>query len=69
MPLRLQTDAFEDGGIVPFRHSCFGENVQPGFKFLALNLPETAGRTELLSAMEGKVLDKAAYVGRFKRKG
>lgn len=34
MPLRIETDAFEDGGIVPFRHSCFGANVQPGFRFL-----------------------------------
>jgi Raf kinase inhibitor-like YbhB/YbcL family protein len=153
MPLRIETDAFEDGGIVPFRHSCFGENVQPGFRFLdapdgtagyaiilhdidvaldgrtedglhwvvwnipaaaggipegslpngavtgrnvenknaflgpgapagaryhhyvfelyalgaLLDLPPSASRNELLDAMEGKVLDKAAYVGRFKR--
>ncbi|HEX6992968.1 MAG TPA: YbhB/YbcL family Raf kinase inhibitor-like protein [Gammaproteobacteria bacterium] len=153
MPLRIETDAFEDGGIVPFRHSCFGPNVQPGFRFLdapagtasfailfhdidvaldgrtedglhwvvwnipaaaggipegglpdgavtgrnvedknaflgpgappgdrhhhyvfevyaldsPLDLPHTASRDELLAAMEGKVLDKAAYVGRFKR--
>lgn len=153
MPLRIETDAFEDGGIVPFRHSCFGANVQPGFRFLdapdrtasfailfhdidvaldgrtedglhwvvwnvpasaggipegklpegtvtgrnvegrnaflgpgappgtrfhhyvfevfaldsLLDLPSTASRDELLAAMEGKVLDKAAYVGRFKR--
>ncbi len=33
-----------------------------------LALPETAGRRELLDAMEGKILGKAAYVGRFKRK-
>src|SRR5690606_12098561 len=30
-----------------------------------LALPETASRPELLSAMDGKVVDKAAYVGRF----
>ena len=30
-----------------------------------LDLPETAGRDELLAAMDGKVTAKAAYVGRF----
>jgi Raf kinase inhibitor-like YbhB/YbcL family protein len=153
MSLRIETDAFEDGGIVPFRHSCFGDNVQPGFRFSdapdstasyaiifhdidvaldggtldglhwvvwnipaaaggipegglprgavtgrnvedknfflgpgapagsryhhyvfelyavdsLLDLPESASRNELLAALEGKVIDKAAYVGRFKR--
>ncbi|HEU4617740.1 MAG TPA: YbhB/YbcL family Raf kinase inhibitor-like protein [Gammaproteobacteria bacterium] len=32
-----------------------------------LDLPETASRGVLLAAMEGHVIDKAAYVGRFKR--
>jgi len=150
----IVSDAFEDGGIVPARYSCFGANVQPGFRFsdppdgtacyalllhdidVALDgraedglhwavwnipvesegmaegsvpegavvgtnvenrneylgpgappgaryhhyvfelfaldsllaLPETAGRDELLDAMDGKILGKAAYVGRFKRK-
>ena len=40
------------------------------FEFYALNakldLPETASRPELLAAMKGKVIAKAAYVGRFK---
>jgi Raf kinase inhibitor-like YbhB/YbcL family protein len=40
------------------------------FEFYALStkidLPATAGRTELLEAMKGKVIAKAAYVGRFK---
>ena len=40
------------------------------FEFYALSakldLPTTAGRAELLEAMKGKVLAKAAYVGRFK---
>jgi Raf kinase inhibitor-like YbhB/YbcL family protein len=153
LPLVLKTDAFEDGGIVPARYGCFGDNVQPAFAFnnvpdnagsLALvfhdidvaldgttedgvhwtvwnippdagglpegglppgavlgrnvenrnaylgpgappgpryhhyvfelfaldrelDLPPTAGRAELLRAMEGHVLDKAAYVGRFRR--
>lgn len=31
-----------------------------------LDLPTTAGRDELLAAMAGKVLGKAAYVGRFR---
>lgn len=153
LPLIMESDAFEDGGVVPPRYGCFGENVQPGFKFrnvpaeagsLALifhdidvaldgstedglhwtvwnippdaggvpegglpagavlgrnvenrnaylgpgappgaryhhyvfelfaldgelDLPTTAGRAELLRAMEGKVIAKAAYVGRFRR--
>lgn len=40
------------------------------FEFYALNakldLPATGGRAELLEAMKGKVLAKAAYVGRFR---
>ncbi len=40
------------------------------FEFYALSdkvdLPPTAGRPELLEAMKGKVLAKAAYVGRFR---
>jgi Raf kinase inhibitor-like YbhB/YbcL family protein len=31
-----------------------------------LDLPATAGRDELLAAMQGKVVAKAAYVGRYK---
>jgi Raf kinase inhibitor-like YbhB/YbcL family protein len=155
LPLMMETDAFEDGGIVPPRFGCFGDNVQPSFKFknvpetavsLALifhdidvaldgrtedglhwtvwnippdaaglpegrlppgavlgrnvenrnaylgpgapsgpryhhyvfelfaldrklDLPLTAGRSELLQAMEGGVIAKAAYVGRFRRPG
>jgi Raf kinase inhibitor-like YbhB/YbcL family protein len=152
LPLMMETDAFQDGGIVPARFGCFGDNVQPGFKFknvpeqagsLALilhdldvaldgstedglhwtvwnippdeavpegglpqgavlgrnvenrnaylgpsappgsryhhyafelfaldrelDLPATAGRAELLAAMDGNVIGKAAYVGRFRR--
>jgi phosphatidylethanolamine-binding protein (PEBP) family uncharacterized protein len=89
IPLIMETDAFEDGGVVPPRFGCFGDNVQPGFKFknvpeqaasLALifhdidvaldrelDLPPTAGRAELLEAMDGNVIAKAAYVGRFRR--
>ncbi len=153
MPLLMESDAFEDGGIVPPRYGCFGDNVQPGFKFSGapegtasyailfhdidvaldgrtedglhwtvwnipvaagripegrlpdgavtgrnvenkndylgpgapagpryhhyvfelyaldskLDLPATASRGALLAAMEGKILGKAAYVGRFRR--
>ncbi len=39
------------------------------FELYALNakldLPETASRNELLAAMKGKTVAKAAYVGRF----
>ena len=151
-PLMMETDAFEDGGIVPNEFVMRGGNTQPGFTFsnvpdgtesfaiifhdldVALNngtddvlhwvvwnipgdaggipegglpegavqgrniagqnsyfgpgapagpryhhyvfelyalndtldLPETAGRDELLEAMEGKVVGKAAYVGRYR---
>ena len=151
-PLMMETDAFEDGGVVPAKYAARGENVQPGFTFsnapesavsyaiifhdievalrggtddvlhwlawnipasaggipegglpdgavqganiagqnayfgpgapagpryhhyvfelYALNenldLPATAGRDELLAAMEGKVVGKAAYVGRYR---
>ena len=153
MSLLMESDAFEDGGIVPPKYGCFGENVQPGFKisnvppgtadfalifhdidvaldgrtedglhWIAWNIPPEAGgfaegrlpagsvvgrnvedknaylgpgapaeprynhyvfelyaldehldlpasasRPELLAAMEGKVIGKAAYVGRFRR--
>jgi hypothetical protein len=33
---------------------------------LKLDLPSTATRAELLAAMEGHVVGKAAYVGRFR---
>ncbi len=87
MPLLMESDAFEDGGIVPPRYGCFGDNLQPGFKFFEagprfhhyvfelfaldskLDLPATSAREGLLAAMEGKVVGKAAYVGRFRRKG
>lgn len=59
------------------RNSYFGPGAPPGpryhhyvFELYALNdkldLPETSSRKELLEAMEGMVVAKAAYVGRFK---
>jgi Raf kinase inhibitor-like YbhB/YbcL family protein len=43
------------------------------FEFYVLNskldLPESASRPELLEAMKGKVVGKAAYVGRFRDEG
>lgn len=154
-PLLMETDAFEDGGIIPLRYARAGDNVQPGFTFsnapegtvsyaiifhdldvaiggqtqdvlhwLAWNIPASAGgipegrlpegsvtganlmgqnvyfgpgapagpryhhyvfelyaldedldipassgRDELLEAMSGKVVAKAAYVGRFRGQG
>lgn len=151
-PLLMQSDAFEDGGVVPAKYSGRGDNVQPGFTFSNtpdttvsyaiifhdidvalrgssddvlhwlvwnipvaaggipeggvpsgsvqgtnlmgqttyfgpgapagpryhhyvfelyalsenLDLPVTAGRPELLAAMQGKIVAKAAYVGRFR---
>ena len=58
-------------------NSYMGPGAPPGpryhhyvFEFYALNakldLPTTASRAELLEAMKGKVLAKAAYVGRFR---
>lgn len=153
MAILISSAAFDDGGVIPDKYSCFGANIQPDFTFAnppkrtasyalilhdidvaldgrtedgshwvvwnipvsagglregsvprgsvvgrnvenrnaylgpgappgerfhhyvlevyaldgVLALPDTAGRKELLDAMEGKVLDKAAYVGRFKR--
>ena len=46
LPLMMETDAFEDGGIVPPRFGCFGDNVQPGFKFR--NVPEEAASLALI---------------------
>jgi Raf kinase inhibitor-like YbhB/YbcL family protein len=37
-PLLMETDAFEDGGVVPPKYVSRGENVQPGFTFS--NAPE-----------------------------
>jgi Raf kinase inhibitor-like YbhB/YbcL family protein len=58
-------------------NSYMGPGAPPGpryhhyvFEFYALNdkldLPTTASRPELLAAMKGKVIAKAAYVGRFR---
>lgn len=153
VPLLVESNAFQDGGIVPLKFSFYGSNTQPDFKlsnvpdtaqtfaiifhdldvaiggnpedvlhwvawnipatkpvtqieegklpegsvngrgmrgnaymgmgapngpryhhylfeFYALDskldLPESAGRNELLEAMKGKVVGKAAYVGRFR---
>ena len=152
VPLTIESDAFEDGGIVPFKYAARGGNVQPGFRFSNapdnavsyaiifhdldvaiqgnttdvlhwiawnipafaggipegslppgsvqgknirgdnafmgpgappgpryhhyvfefyalsqnLDLPDTASRDELLAAMQGKIVAKAAYVGRFR---
>ena len=149
--LMMQTDAFEDGGVISDKYSSRGGNMQPGFKFLnpeagtvsyaiifhdmdvsigggtddilhwlvwnipveaggipegslpegsvvganlmrqnsymgpgappgpkhhhymfdlyalnaKLDIPATSGRKELLEAMQGKVIAKAAYVGMF----
>jgi Raf kinase inhibitor-like YbhB/YbcL family protein len=153
MTLTLTSRAFEDGGIVPPRYSCFGDNARPelqianpppgtqsyalifhdidvaldggvedGLHWIIWNIPaqvvsisedalpdgtvvgrnvegrnaylgpgapwgpryhhyvfelyslsstlaleSTAGRGELLAAMDGNVIGKAAYVGRFRR--
>ena len=59
------------------QNAYFGPGAPPGpryhhyvFELYALNanldLPPTAGREELLKAMEGKITAKAAYVGRFR---
>ena len=59
------------------QNAYFGPGAPPGpryhhytFELYALNanldLPNTAGRPELLAAMEGKIVAKAAYVGRFR---
>ena len=32
-PLLMESDAFEDGGVVPMRYAGRGDNVQPGFTF------------------------------------
>jgi Raf kinase inhibitor-like YbhB/YbcL family protein len=153
MALLMTSEAFEDCGVVPMKYSCFGDNMQPGFKLAnppdgvvtyalifhdidvaldgstedgshwvvwnlpagaggwpegglpdgavvgrnvedknaylgpgapagpryhhyvfelyaldrALELPATAGRDQLLLAMEGATLAKASYIGRFRR--
>jgi Raf kinase inhibitor-like YbhB/YbcL family protein len=59
------------------QNAYFGPGAPPGpryhhyvFELYALNanldLPNTAGRDELLAAMAGKVVAKAAYVGRYR---
>src|SRR5262245_15913616 len=59
------------------QNSYFGPGAPPGpryhhyvFELYALSanldLPNTAGRPELLAAMAGKIVAKAAYVGRFR---
>jgi Raf kinase inhibitor-like YbhB/YbcL family protein len=72
---KLPEGAVNGRGIVG--NSYFGPGAPAGpryhhyvFELYALNanldLPATAGRAELLKAMEGKVVAKAAYVGRFR---
>ena len=65
------------GKNISCQNSYFGPGAPPGpryhhyvFELYALNanldLPDTAGRPELLAAMAGKIVAKAAYVGRFR---
>lgn len=39
-PMLVESNAFEDGGIVPLKHSMYGSNTQPDFKIS--NIPDTA---------------------------
>jgi Raf kinase inhibitor-like YbhB/YbcL family protein len=66
-----------EGKNIAGQNDYFGPGAPPGpryhhyvFEFYALNanldLPNTAGRPELLAAMADKVVAKAAYVGRYK---
>jgi Raf kinase inhibitor-like YbhB/YbcL family protein len=72
---KLPDGSVQGRGIVG--NSYFGPGAPAGpryhhyvFELYALNanldLPPTAGRAELLKAMEGKIVAKAAYVGRFR---
>lgn len=65
------------GANIAGSNAYFGPGAPPGpryhhyvFELYALNanldLPATAGRDELLAAMQGKIVAKAAYVGRFR---
>jgi Raf kinase inhibitor-like YbhB/YbcL family protein len=75
---KLPDGAVQGRGLVGNQY--FGPGAPAGpryhhyvFELYALNanldLPATAGRPELLKAMEGKVVAKAAYVGRFRSEG
>ena len=70
-------DGSVTGKNVANQNSYFGPGAPPGpryhhyvFELYALSanldLPNTAGRPELLAAMNGKIVAKAAYVGRFR---
>lgn len=78
----LPEDSIPLGGVVgrnvENRNAYLGPGAPPGpryhhyvFELFALDreldLPATAGRAELLRAMDGHIVDKAAYVGRFRR--
>jgi Raf kinase inhibitor-like YbhB/YbcL family protein len=39
-PLKMETEAFPDGGVIPGKYTSRGENVQPAFKFSGA--PDTA---------------------------
>ena len=70
-------DGAVQGRNITGQNAYFGPGAPPGpryhhyvFELYALNatldLPATATRDEVVKAMEGKVVAKAAYVGRFK---
>jgi len=69
-------DGSVTGKNIAGQNAYFGPGAPPGpryhhyvFELYALNakldLPDSASRPELLKAMEGKIVAKAAYVGRF----
>lgn len=70
-------DGSVQGANITGQNAYFGPGAPPGpryhhyvFEFYALSenldLPATSGRDELLAAMQGKIVAKAAYVGRFR---
>ena len=69
--LSVSSTAWPDGGEVPMRHAGRGDNKSPAFVFefyaldTKLDLPANTTRDDLLKAMDGHVIGKAAYVGRF----
>jgi Raf kinase inhibitor-like YbhB/YbcL family protein len=65
MILLMETDAFEDGGIVPPRYGCFGDNVQPGFRLS--NVPDGTVSFALILhdidvALDGRVEDGSHWI-------
>ena len=61
----VSSTAFENNGIIPQKHTGFGEDISP--ELTITDVPEKSRKKELLDTMSGRILAEAKFIGRYKR--